>query len=228
MAGFILDVSFNDTSMRDSFGIELINYRIQSTPTRKTRGIDIPGRDGVYKVNSSFSSKQIELSVVVESTTPEGVHEKVRKFLSWLSQQDEPKVTFTDNPKVFVRADLDSSTDYYVTRGMDNAVTQLEITLYQYDPFQYDIGVISYSFECIPGRKYNIFNSGVYTPYTIYLSGNQDVLTQYMATSIGHGTLLSDEGSSIASNIALQYGSAAKEHKAFLNCTRFISLGFST
>lgn len=201
MAGFILDVTFNDESLREKFGIGLLSYTIQSASSRKTRGIDIPGRDGTYKVNSSYSSKQIELSVVVEAATPGEVHKKIRTFLSWLSQQDEPKVIFTDNPDVFVRADLDTASDYYVTRGTDNAVTQLEITLYQYDPFQYDNGIISYSFECTPEKKYDIINSGMYVPYVIYLSGTESALTEYMATSIGHSSL---DSTPIASNIVVE------------------------
>ena len=76
MAGFKLDVSFNDVSLSEEFGIGLLSYTIQSATSRKTRGIDIPGRDGTYKVNSAYSSKQIELSVVVEGATPSKVHEK--------------------------------------------------------------------------------------------------------------------------------------------------------
>lgn len=201
MAGlFILDVSFNDTSLRDEFGIELLSYTIQPASTRKTRGVDIPGRDGIYKVNSAYSAKQIELSVVVEAATPKEVHKKIRTFLSWLSQQDEPKVIFTDNPDVFVKADLDSADDYYVTRGTDNAVTQLGIKLYQYDPFQYDNGVISYSFECTPGKVYDIINSGIYVPYVIYLSGTESALTEYLATGLGTNNLDSEP---IASNIVI-------------------------
>lgn len=201
MAGFVLDAKFNDVSLSEEFGIGLLSYTIQSASTRKTKGIDIPGRDGTYKVNSSYSSKQIELSVVVEAATPKEVHRKIRTFLTWLSQQDEPKVIFTDNPDVFVRADLDSSSDYYVTRGVDNAMTQMEITLYQYDPFQYDNGVISYSFECIPGKVYDILNEGMYVPYVIYLAGTESALTEYMATSIGHGSL---DSNPIASNIVVE------------------------
>lgn len=200
MAGFVLDVTFNEMSLREKFGIGLLSYTIQSASSRKTKGIDIPGRDGTYKVNSSYSSKQIELSVVVEAATPSGVHKKIREFLSWLSQQDEPKIIFSDNPDVFVRADLDTASDYYVTRGTDNAVTQLEITLYQYDPFQYDNGIISYSFECTPGKKYDIINSGMYVPYVIYLSGSESALTEYLATGLGTNNMDADP---IASNILL-------------------------
>lgn len=195
-----LDVTFNGKSLSDNFGIGLLSYRTQPATSRKTRGIDIPGRDGSYKVDSAYSSKSITLSVVVEAATPSDVHKKIRTFISWLAQQDQPKVVFTDNPYVFVKADLDQSSDYYVTRGIDNAMTYLTIELYQYDPFTYDDGVISYSFEAVPGKVYDILNEGMYVPYTVYLSGAENALTEYMATSIGHSSLGSRP---IASNIAV-------------------------
>lgn len=186
MAGlFVLDVKFNNVSMRDTFGIELASYTIQSVSSRKTRSIDIPGRDGTYKINSAYSAKQIELSAVVEASTADEVHKKIRTFFSWLSQQNEPKIIFTDNPDVFVKADLDSADSYYITRGEDNAITQLGFTLYQYDPFQYDNGIISYSFECIPGRIYNIINDGMYVPYVIYLSMIENTLMEQSAKGLG-------------------------------------------
>lgn len=195
-----LDVTFDGESLSEKFGIDLLNYNIQSASSRKTRGIDIPGRDGTYKVNSAFSSKQIELSVVVQGATSKEVHKKIRTFLSWLSQQDEPKVIFTDNPDVFVRADLDTSSEYYVTRGIDNAMTYLTINLYQYDPFTYDNGVIAYSFEATPGKVYNILNEGMYVPYVIYVSGTESALTEYVSTSIGHSAMDSEP---LASNIVI-------------------------
>lgn len=201
MAGFVLDVSFNDLSLANDFGIGLLSYTIQSASVKKTKGIDIPGRDGSYKVNSSYSSKEVELSVLIEADTSKEVHEKIRRFITWLSQQDEPRVVFSDNPEVFVRADLDSAGEYYVTRGVDNALTQLDITLYQYDPFQYDNGVLSYSFECVPGKSYDILNEGMYVPYVIYISGAESALTQYMATSIGHGSI---DTTPIASNVSIE------------------------
>ena len=195
-----LDVTFNDESLSEKFGIDLLSYNIQSASSRKTRGIDVPGRDGTYKVNSAFSSKQIELSVVVQGATPAEVHKKIRTFLSWLSQQDEPKVIFTDNLDVFVRADLDNASDYYVTKGIDNAMTYLTINLYQYDPFTYDNGVVAYSFEAVPNKIYEIPNEGLYTPYTIYMSGTESALTEYMSTSLGHSAL---DSTPLASNIII-------------------------
>lgn len=200
MAGVKLDVLFNEESLSEKFGIGLLSYEIQSASSRKTRGIDIPGRDGTYKVNSAFSSKKIELSVVVQGATPNEVHKKIRTFLSWLSQQDEPKVIFTDNPDVFVRADLDTASEYYVTRGIENAMTYLTIDLYQYDPFTYDNGVIAYSFEATPGKVYDILNEGMYVPYVIYVSGTESALTEYMSTSIGHSAM---DSTPIASNIVI-------------------------
>lgn len=195
-----LDVSFDGKSLSNDFGIGLLNYKIQSATSRKTRGIDIPGRDGTYKVNSAYASKSIDLSVVVEAATSSEVHKKIRTFISWLAQQNEPKVIFTDNPDVFVKADLEQSSDYYVTRGIDNAMTYLTIELYQYDPFTYDNGVIGYSFEATSGRIYDILNEGLYVPYTIYVSGTKSALTEYMATSIGHSSL---DSTPIASNIVI-------------------------
>lgn len=205
-----LDVAFNGISLSEKFGIGLLSYKIQSATSRKTRGIDIPGRDGTYKVNSTYSSKRIELSVVVEATTPGKVHEKIRTFLSWLSQQDEPKVEFTDNPDVFVKADLDNSSDYYVTKGIDNAMTYLTIELYQYDPFTYDDGVISYSFEAEAGKAYSIFNEGMYTPYVIYVSGSESALTEYMATSLGHS---SADATPVVSNIEIEINGVKQIYK---------------
>ena len=204
-----LDVTFNEKSLSNEFGIGLLSYKVQSAPTRKTRGIDIPGRDGTYKVNSSYSSKSIELSVVVEGATPEKVHEKIRKFLSWLSQQDQPKVVFTDNPKVFVYADLDEADEYYVTRGVENAMTQLTITLYQYDPFFYENGKMSYTWECIPGEVYNVLNEGIHTPYVIRLSGTESALTQYNSTSLGHNAM---DGTPVSSNINLVVNGVAQSY----------------
>ena len=195
-----LDVTFDGISLSEKFGIGLLNYKIQSSTSRKTRGIDIPGRDGTYKVNSAYSSKSIDLTVVVEGATPSEVHQKIRTFISWLAQQNEPKVIFTDNPDVFVRADLETSSDYYVTRGLDNAMTYLTIQLYQYDPFTYDNGVISYSFEAIPGRVHNILNEGMYVPCTVYLSGTESALTEYIATGLGTNNL---DAEPIASNISI-------------------------
>lgn len=200
MAGLKLDVSFNGESLSEKFDIGLLSYEIQSASSRKTRGIDIPGRDGTYKVNSAFSSKSIQLSVVVQGATSSEVHKKIRTFLSWLSQQDEPQVIFTDNPDVFVRADLDAASEYYVTRGIDNAVTQLTIDLYQYDPFTYDNGVIAYSFEATPGKTYEILNEGMYVPYVIYISGTESALTEYMTTSLGHSAT---DSTPVASNIVV-------------------------
>lgn len=215
MAGlFILDVKFNDMSMRNNFGIELMSYTIQSASSRKTRSIDIPGRDGTYKINSAYSSKKINLSVVVEAATSEEVHKKIRVFLSWLSQQDEPKIIFTDNPNVFVKADLDSADDYYITRGEDNAVTQFGITLYQYDPFQYDNGIISYSFECTPGKIYDIINEGIYVPYTIYLSVTEDALTEYLATGLGTNNM---DSVPVASNISLKINDVRQLYQGTLS-----------
>lgn len=202
MAGVKLDVKFNDKSLSEDFGIDLINYNIQSSSSRKSRSVDIPGRDGTYKINSKFSSKKIKLSVVVEDSTTEKVHKKIRTFISWLSQQDEPKVEFSDNKDVFVRADLDTSSDYYVIKGNDNALTNLTIELFQYDPFTYDNGVISYSFEANPNKIYEILNDGIYTPYTIFISNSRNALTQYMATSIGHSSLETDNP--IVSNISIE------------------------
>lgn len=202
-----LDVTFNGESLSEKFGIGLLNYQIQSASSRKTRGIDIPGRDGMYKVTSTYSSKKIELSVVVQGATPSEVHKKIRTFLSWLSQQDEPKVIFTDNPDVFVRADLDTASDYYVTRGIDGAMTYLTIDLYQYDPFTYDNGVIAYSFEATPNSVYEILNEGMYTPYTIYISGTESALTEYMSISLGHSAM--DSGP-LASNIVINVNDIAQ------------------
>lgn len=196
-----LDVSFDGKSLYDDFGIGLLSYKVQSATSRKTRGVDIPGRDGSYKVNSAFSSKSIELSVVVQGATPGEVHKKIRTFTTWLSQKDQPKVEFTDNPNVFVRADLDSASEYYVTRGIENAMTYLTIDLYQYDPFTYDNGVIAYSFEATPNKVYEIVNEGMYVPYTVYISGTESALTEYMATSIGHSAL---DSTPLASNIVIK------------------------
>lgn len=205
-----LDVSFDGKSLGNDFGIGLLSYKVQSATSRKTRGIDIPGRDGSYKVDSAYSSKSITLSVVVEGATPNLVHKKIRTFISWLAQQNEPKVIFTDNPEVFVKADLDTSSDYYVTRGIDNAMTYLTIELFQYDPFTYDNGIIGYSFEAMPGVVYDILNEGMYTPYTIYLSGTESALTEYMATSIGHGSL---EGIPVASNIEVNVNNIRQSYE---------------
>ena len=200
MAVKLLDVKFNDMSLNEKFGIGLLSYKKQSSSSRKTRGIDIPGRDGGYKVDSPFSAKSIELSVVVEAPTTEEVHKKIRVFMSWLSQQSEPKIVFTDDPNIFIRADLETSSEYYVTKGIDNALTYLTINLYQYDPFTYDNGVIAYSFEAIPGKTYDILNEGMYTPYNIKIAGKENSLTEYMSTSIGHSSL---DSAPIASNIEL-------------------------
>ena len=198
-----LDVSFNGMSLSEKFGIGLLSYQIQSATSRKTRGVDIPGRHGMYKVKSAYSSKSITLSVVVEATTSGEVHKKIRTFLSWLSYQDEPKIIFTDNPDVFVKADLDSSSEYYVTRGVDNAMTYLTIELYQYDPFTYDNGIMSYNLKCVPGESYDVLNEGIDTPYIIRLSGIENNSTQYMSTSLGHNTLALEDGSFIASDVTL-------------------------
>lgn len=195
-----LDVTFNGESLSEKFGIGLLSYKKQSSSSRKTKGIDIPGRDGMYKVDSAFSAIPIELTVVVEAGTSKEVHKKIRTFLSWLSQQNEPKVVFTDDPDVFVKADLDTASDYYVTRGIDNAMTSLTINLYQYDPFTYDNGAITYSFEATPNKVYDILNEGIYTPYTIYISGTESALTEYMSTSIGHSSL---DSTPVASNIVI-------------------------
>lgn len=205
-----LDVTFNGLSLRDKFGIGLLSYKKQSSSSRKTRGIDIPGRDGSYKVSSAFSSKQIELSVVVEDTIADKVHKKIRMFLSWLSQQDQPKVMFTDDPDTFVKADLDVSSEYYVIRGIDNAMTYLTITLHQYDPFTYDDGVISYSFEAMPGKVYDILNEGMYTPYTIYISGTESALTEYMSTSLGHNNV---DSNPIASNVVIDLNGVGQSYQ---------------
>lgn len=194
-----IDVTFDGTSLSEEFGIGLINYKKRSS-SRKTRGIDVPGRDGMYKVNSAFSPLSIDLNVVVEGATTKDVHKKIRMFLSWLSQQNEPKVTFTDDPDVFVRADLDSASEYTVTKGMDNAMTYLTISLYQYDPFTYDNGIISYSLEVAPNEVYDILNEGLYTPYMIYLSGTENALTEYLATGLGTNNL---SAKPIASNITV-------------------------
>ena len=195
-----LDVTFNGESLSEKFGIGLLSYKMQSATSRKTRGIDIPGRDGTYKVNSAYASKSIDLSVVVEAATPGEVHKKIRTFISWLAQQDKPKIIFTDNPDVFVKADLEGPSDYYVTRGLDNAMAYLTIELYQYDPFTYDNGIIGYSFEAMPGKVYDILNEGMYVPYAIYMSGTESALTEYMATSIGHSSL---DSTPVASNIVV-------------------------
>jgi predicted phage tail component-like protein len=216
MSGFVLDVTFNDKSLKEDFEIGLLSYTVQSSPSRKSKGIDIPGRDGTYKVDSKYSSKKIELSVVVEAATPEEVHEKIRKFFSWLSQQDQPKVTFTDNKKIFVYADFDEADEYYVTRGMDNAMTHLGFTLYQYDPFSYDKDIVSYDFECTPGKIYEIANSGIHTPYMVYMTGTKEAMTQYMATSVGHSTLSASEGASICSNIRLTINGVDQIYKGTL------------
>lgn len=200
MAGVIFDVSFNDMSLNEKFGIGLLSYDIQSASSRKSKGIDIPGRDGTYKISSTFASKKITLSVVVQGATPNDVHKKVRTFLTWLSQQDEPKVMFTDNPDVFVRADLDSSSEYHVTRGVENAVTHLTIELCQYDPFTYDKEAVVHSFEATSGGTYKFTNEGIHTPYTIHISCTESAMTQYMSTSIGHGTA---DGGHVASNVVL-------------------------
>lgn len=202
-----LDAIFDGNSLNEKFGIGLLSYKKQSSSSRKTRGIDIPGRDGAYKVNSAFSAKTIELSVVVEEATPEKVHKKIRTFLSWLSQQNEPKVVFTDDPNVFVRADLDTSSEYSITRGMDNAMTYLTITLYQYDPFTYDNGVIAYSFEAMPGKMYDIINEGMYTPYNIRIAGTESALTEYMSTSLGHSAINSTP---VASNVTIEVNGMAQ------------------
>ena len=117
---------------------------------------------------------------------------------------------------MFVYADLDSADDYYVTRGTDNAMTQFSFKMYQYDPFSYDVGKFSYSWEGVPGEVYNIINDGIYTPYTIYLSGTKNALTKYMASSIGHSTLTTEDGSTISSNIALVVNGVSQLYKGTL------------
>lgn len=220
----ILDVKFNADVTLSSFGIGLMSYKVQSVSSRKNKGIDIPGMDGIYKVKSSYSDKEIEMNVVVEGNTAELVHQKIRTFLSWLSQQSEVTVTFTDNPNVFVHAELDSADDYYVTRGVGNAMTHLSIKLQQYDPFTYDIDKIVFEKLCTPGEQYDIINSGIYVPYVIYLSGTKDVLTQYNATSLGHGSLLSKSGNAICSNILLTINNVQQLYSGTLTETDILEI----
>jgi len=208
-----LDAKFNGKSLSEDFGIGLLSYEIQSASSRKTRGVDIPGRDGMYKVKSTYSPKKAELKVVVEAETTDKVHKKIRTFLSWLSQQDEPQVVFTDNPDVFIKADLDESSEYYVTRGVENAMTQLTIDLYQYDPFTYDNGVISYSFEALSDKVYDILNEGIYTPYVIYLSAAKSALTQYASTSLGHSTM---NEVPVASNVVIEVNGIKQTYNGIL------------
>lgn len=223
MANVSLDVTFNGLSLYEKFGIGLLSYKTQSSASRKVRGIDIPGRDGTYKLHSAFASKEITLSVVVEGANPSIVHGKIRAFTSWLTQQDAPKVIFTDNDGVFVKADFDSSSEYSVTRGIDNAMAYLTIELYQYDPFSYSVNIDSYSFDATPGRVYEFLNEGIYTPYTIYLSGTENALTEYMATSVGHNTLTMN-GMPIASNIVININGVQQEYSGTLTTNDVLAI----
>lgn len=220
----ILDAKFNTDVTLSSFGIGLLNYTVRAASTRKNKGIDIPGMDGTYRVKSAYSAKDINLNIVVEGATAELVHQKIRVFLSWLSQQSEVSVTFTDNPNVFVYVELDSADDYYVTRGIGNAMTQLSITLYQYDPFTYDVDKVVFNQLCAPGVVYNIINPGIYVPYLIYLSGTEDAMTQYNATSLGHSSLVSETGGIICSNILLTVNGVEQLYTGTLSDTDVLEI----
>lgn len=122
----------------ERFGIQLIDYELQSYVKRKTTGIDIPGAHGAQSVPSSLSSNSLIVNVVCTGNSSDEVQSSIRQFFAYMySTQDARKLVFTDDPTVVRYAILDSPDNYKVIRGVDGAMAKLKLTFLMLDPFTY-------------------------------------------------------------------------------------------
>lgn len=167
----MLTVNFGATSITSFEGIKLVSYDIPVGPAIKNTGINIPGDDGEYRINSPYGAEQFTIDIIVEATNTSVVSQRLRNFVTWLGNQGDMRITFSDDETVFRYAKYQSSSSYNIIDGIVHKGIQATITFHMADPFVYRSSPNSFEQTITSGTTFVIENSGIHAPYNLSVSG---------------------------------------------------------